>query len=71
MPPRDLIDGIDAIRSIAATYGFGTVSSLAGRLESAIGRDGGVSLLPCYLDALTDAVKLEPMRLAAQEALLA
>ncbi len=73
MNPRQIVEGVDAIRALAQQHGFTAVSSLAGRLESALAREGssGATLL-CYLDALADAVKLEPMRTpAAQQALLA
>ena len=72
MNPRQIVEGVDAIRALAQQHGFTTVSSLAGRLESALARDVGGATLLCYLDALADAVKLEPMRTpAAQQALLA
>ncbi len=68
---RQLVENVDEIRSMAQSYGFSTVSCLAGRLESALSRDIGGPTLLCYLDALHDAVKLEPMRAASQQALLA
>lgn len=71
MRPAQLVEGVDAIRTLANSYGFLTVSSLAARLESALARDIGPSTLLSYLDALDDAVKLEPMRMQAQQALLA
>lgn len=67
----ELVERIDAVRSIARSYGFATVCSLASRLESALARDSSPSTLLCYLDALDDAVTLEPMRSPAQAALLA
>lgn len=68
---RQLVEEVDSIRSIANSYGFATVSSLAGRLESALGRDAAPATLQLWLDALDDAVTLEPMRSPAQAALLA
>lgn len=68
---RQLVENVDAIRAVAQTNGFSTVSCLAGRLESALSRDIGGPTLLCYLDALHDAVKLEPMRAHAQQAILA
>ena len=46
-------------------------TGIAGQLESALGRDAASATLLCYLDALDDAVKLEPVRHGAQQALLA
>lgn len=66
-----LVEGIDTIRHITNSYGFGTVANIAGRLESDLGRDGGASTLLVWLNALDDAVTLEPMRSPAQAALLA
>ncbi|MEQ1688205.1 MAG: hypothetical protein ABL874_06505 [Sphingopyxis sp.] len=71
MSQRQLVEDVDAIRSVAQSHGFATVSCLAGKLESAIARDKGTPTLLCFLDALHDAVKLEPMRGSAQQALLA
>lgn len=71
MSQRQLVEGVDAIRSLAQAHGFSAVACLAGRLESALGRDHGGATLLCYLDALDDAVKLDPMRMPAQQALLA
>lgn len=68
---RQLVEDIDGIRSTAHNHGFATVSCLAGRLESALSRNIGGPTLLCYLDALHDAVKLEPMRAASQQALMA
>jgi hypothetical protein len=68
---RQLAEGVDAIRSIAHIGGFNTVETLAGRLESALARESCRSTVHCYLDALGDAVKLEPIRSSAQQALLA
>lgn len=68
---REQVERVDSIRSIATTYGFATVASLAGRLESALGRDSAPATLAAWLDALDDAVTLEPMRSPAQAALLA
>jgi hypothetical protein len=71
IPVHDLVEQVDQIRSIAATVGFATVSTIAGRLESALARDVCGAILLCYLDALDDAVTLEPMVPPAQQALLA
>ena len=68
---RDLVERVDAIRSLAHVHGFNAVSAIAGRLESALGRDVCGATLLCYLDALDDAVTLEPMPPHAQQALLA
>ena len=68
---KSLAEGVDAIRSIAHSSGFGTVATLAGRLESALAREVAGATVHCYLDALGDAVKLEPIRSSAQQALLA
>ncbi len=71
MNPRQLVESIDALRSVADAHGFGAVASLAARLESRLGHDDGSAALLCYLDALDDAVKLDPLRQPAQQALLA
>jgi hypothetical protein len=68
---RQLVQGIDDIRSMAQSSGFGTVACIAGRLESALARETGSATLLCYLDAMDDAVKLEPVRAETQVALLA
>lgn len=67
----EIVEEVDAIRSIANAYGFATVANLAGWLESALGRDATSATLLAWLDALDDAVTLEPMRSPAQAALLA
>ncbi len=69
--PRQLVENVDEIRCLAQAYGFGAVAGIAGQLESALGRDAASATLLCYLDALDDAVKLEPVRNGAQQALLA
>lgn len=71
LSPRQLVENVDTIRTVAHANGFATVSCLAGQLESALSRDIAGPTLLCYLDALHDAVKLEPMRAASQQALLA
>ncbi|MEQ1509659.1 MAG: hypothetical protein ABL909_04560 [Sphingopyxis sp.] len=71
MSQRQLVEDVDAIRSVAQNHGFTTVSCIAAKLESALARDNGGSTLLCFLDALHDAVKLEPIRGPAQQALLA
>ena len=69
---RQLLETVDAIRSIAHHAGFVTVSSLASRLESALAQDIAGPTLLCYLDAMDDAIRLEPVRAASvQQALLA
>jgi hypothetical protein len=67
----ELVEEVDALRSIANAHGFTAVSTLAGRLESSLARHSSPSTLLCFLDALDDAVTLEPMRQQAQQALLA
>jgi hypothetical protein len=68
---RQLVERIDEIRSLAHIHGFGAVAGIAGQLESALARDTAGATLLCYLDALDDAVTLEPVRGGAQAALLA
>ena len=69
--PLQLVENIDEIRCLAQTHGFAAVAGIAGQLESALGRDAASATLLCYLDALDDAVKLEPVRHGAQQALMA
>jgi hypothetical protein len=72
MNPRQLVEGIDEIRIVAQNHGFSTVACIAGQLESALAGDSGRATLLCYLDALDDAVRLDPTRVPAQtQALLA
>ncbi len=71
LAPRQLVERIDAIRTVAQTHGFGAVAGIAGQLESALARDAAGARLLCYLDALDDAVTLEPVHAQAQAALLA
>ncbi len=68
---RQIVESVDAIRSTAQASGFGAVTCLAQQLESALARDVATPTLLCYLDAIDDAVRLEPMRAPAQTALLA
>jgi HPt (histidine-containing phosphotransfer) domain-containing protein len=68
---RQLVETVDDIRSIAQSHGFGAVAGIAGRLESALAQDSAGATLLCYLDALDDAVTLEPVRQDMQQALLA
>ncbi len=69
--PRQLVEAVDSIRAFAADSGFSAVSCIAAKLESALARDIAGPTLLCYLDAIDDAVKLEPMRHTAQQSLLA
>lgn len=63
---------VDDMRSLAQNSGFATVSYLASRLESALARDIAAPTLLCYLDAIDDAISLEPVGgPAIQQALLA
>ena len=73
MSSRQLVEGVDALRSLANAHGFGAVANIAARLESALGRDGAGATLACYLEALDDAVALDhdPSMAHAQQALLA
>ena len=67
-----LVEQVDEIRSFASNCGFSTVSCLASRLESALARDIAAPTLLCYLDAIDDAITLEPVGgPAIQQALLA
>ena len=66
-----LLKEIDAIRSTAHRHGFDAVECLARALESHLARGGGASALYCYLDALQDAVQLDPGFRIEQESLLA
>ena len=66
-----LVAEVDALRSAADAGGFAAVACLAGRLESALAADAGQRLLLCYLDALDDAVELDPSLTHAPQALLA
>ncbi len=66
-----LLTEIDAIRSTAHRHGFEAVDCLARALESHLAQGGGASALYCYLDALQDAVQLDPGFRVEQESLLA
>ncbi len=66
-----LLGEIDAIRSTAHRHGFEAVDCLARALESHLAQGGGASALYCYLDALQDAVQLDPGFRVEQESLLA
>lgn len=67
-----LAEQVDEMRSIAQNSGFSAVSTLAGRLESALARNIAGPTLLCYLDAIDDAIKLEPVGTPqVQQALLA
>lgn len=66
-----LVREIDALRSSAQTAGFAAVACLAGKLETALAADAGHRLLLCYLDALDDAVELDPNLHQMPQALLA
>jgi hypothetical protein len=73
MSSRQLVEGVDALRTMAHAHGFGAVAHIAARLESALARNGAGATLSCYLDALDDAVALDldPSMAHAQPALLA
>ncbi len=69
---RMLASRIDDLRSTAQTHGFTTVATIAAQLGSALARDIAGPTILCYLDALDDAVKLDPLRTPLQQqALLA
>ena len=69
---RMLADRIDDLRGTAQACGFSTVATIAGQLGSALARDIAGPTILCYLDALDDAVKLDPLRAPLQQqALLA
>lgn len=72
LDPIQLATGVDDLRSVAQTNGFGAVAAIAGQLSSAIARDIAGPTILCYLDALDDAVSLDPGFAAMQQqALLA
>jgi len=71
MTPCQLVEGIDRIRSVALVHGFPAVAGLASQLETALAHDSGRATLLGYLDALDDAVRLDPTPRHAQQALLA
>ncbi len=66
-----LMAEIDAIRTLAQRHGFEAVACLARALESHLATGGGAAALHGYIDALHDAVALDPGFHVAQEALLA
>jgi hypothetical protein len=69
---HQLAEQVDEMRSLANHCGFSTVSCLASRLESALARDIAAPTLLCYLDAIDDAIALEPVGgPTMQQALLA
>ena len=71
MNVRDLMQGIGAIRTLAAAYGLAPVVSLAEAFERAIQRQPRGCPAGLYFDRLRDAVGCEPTDLAASQALLA
>ena len=71
MTVRDLVQGIGAIRSIAAAYGLGTVVTLAAAFERAIRAQPRGCPAGLYFDRLRDAIGCERLDEAASESLLA
>lgn len=71
MSVNDLIQGIAAIRSLAAAYGLAPVVTLAEAFEGAIQAQPRGWPAGLYFDRLRDAVGCEPSDAAASQALLA
>ena len=71
MKVRDLVQGIAAIRTLAAAYGLVPVVSLADAFERAIRTQPRGCLARLYFDRLRDAIGCERTDEAASEALLA
>jgi hypothetical protein len=53
-------DEVDQIRHIAHTFGFDSVESLAGTLQSALSLHGLGLVVLSYLDLMRDALTSEP-----------
>ena len=68
---RDLLSGIEAIRTLASAYGLEAVAILAGALERAVRAEPRGCPAGLYLDRLRDAVGCERLDAKASEALLA
>src|SRR5688572_3161931 len=71
MTVRDLVQGIAAIRTLAAAYGLAPVVALADAFHRAVQLQHRGCPAGLYFDRLRDAVGCEPMDAAAGEALLA
>jgi hypothetical protein len=68
---RDFCDGVDGIKSLAATYGLTPVVRVADALERAMAEDRGGCPRALYLGRLQDAIGCELMEESAAEAMLA
>ena len=68
---RDLVQGIGAIRTMAAAYGLAPVVSLADAFERAIRAEPRGCPAALYFDRLRDAIGCQRLDDAASEALLA
>ena len=71
MTVRDLVQGIAAIRTLAAAYGLAPVVALADAFHRAVQLQHRGCPAGLYFDRLRDAVGCEPMDAAATQALLA
>jgi hypothetical protein len=71
MNVRDMVQGIGAIRTMAAAYGLAPVVILAEALERAIRAEPRGCPAALYFDRLRDAVGCRRLDAAAAEAMLA
>jgi hypothetical protein len=71
MTVRDLMQGIGAIRTMAAAYGLAPVVSLADAFERAIRAEPRGCPAGLYFDRLRDAIGCRRLDDAASEALIA
>lgn len=71
MAVRDFVQGIGAIRTMAAAYGLAPVACLAEALERAIQAEPRGCPAGLYFDRLKDALGCERLDDAASEAMLA
>lgn len=71
MKVRDMVQGIGAIRTMAAAYGLAPVVVLAEALERAIRAEPRGCPAALYFDRLRDAVGCRRLDAAAGEAMLA
>ena len=71
MTVRDLVQGIGAIRTLAAAYGLAPVVSLADAFERAVRTQPRGCPAALYFDRLRDAIGCEAADERASEALLA
>jgi hypothetical protein len=55
-PLAQLVEGVDAVRSLARLEGLSEVAMLASRLESAIAERGRSAVILSYLDAMAAAL---------------